>query len=128
MPRTAGATARFSHFHQDAEIQSGNISSPSLLSGVNKTQRSLCVRHPCLFVCLSVFLKQLDSAGLCAEGGDTRALHLQPLTPTPALAAGKSVVFFFNEILLLACITEVLRQVVPRILIPQRLLKAVVYE
>lgn len=86
------------------------------------------MREASLFVCLSVFLKNLNSAGLCAKGGDTRALHLQPLTPTPALAAGKSVVFFFNEILLLACITEVLRQVVPQILIPQRLLKAVVYE
>ena len=80
------------------------------------------------FVCLSVFLKKLDSAGLCAEGGETRALHLQPLTPTPALAAGKAVIFFCNEILLLPCITEALWEVVPWILTPQTLLKASVYE
>lgn len=78
------------------------------------------------FVCLFVFLKKLNSAGLCAEGGETRALHLQPLTPTPTLAARKAVIF--NEILLLRCITEVLWQVVLWLFAPQTLLKASVYE
>lgn len=70
------------------------------------------------FVCLYVFLKKLDSVGPCTEGGETRALHLQPPTSTPVLAARKAVLFFCNEILLLLHITEIAWQVVPWLLTP----------
>lgn len=70
------------------------------------------------FVCLYVFLKKLDSAGPCTEGDETRPLHLQPPTSTPVLAARKAVLFFYNEILLLLHITEIVWQVVPWLLTP----------
>lgn len=80
------------------------------------------------FVYLYVFLKKLDSAGPCTDGGETRALHLQPPTCTPVLAARKAAIFFCNEILLLLHITEIVWRVVPWILTPQTLLKASVRE
>lgn len=79
-------------------------------------------------VCLYVFLKKLDSAGPHADEGETRALHLQPPTSTPVLAARKAVTFFCNEILLLPHITETVWQVVPWILTPPTLLKASVHD